>query len=247
MGVIKNYMNKNLASRFSLPTKRMAGRLYRFEKIVENADIVGKRVLEIGSGTGIFSCLLAMNGAKSVTSLEPELGGHSNGAFEQFHSNIAEFDLQNISLVKQTFQDFQAPDNSFDMIFSIASVNHLDEEMCKVLHRDPKAKQTYRGLFTKLYNLLDKNGKIVIVDCARKNLFAWPAKHLSIKNPIARGIEWEKHQQPSMWAKLLIEAGFEKSNYRWLFPKSIHGIEKLLNNTFMAYMTTSFFVLSGEK
>ncbi|MFH1615842.1 MAG: class I SAM-dependent methyltransferase [Planctomycetota bacterium] len=247
MGITEKYTIREMRSKFSLSARRMVWQLYRFEKIVEPAGITGRRVLEIGAGTGIFSCLLSLSGAKSVTSLEPELAGHSNGAFKQFYSNIAEFDLRNISLLKETFQDFGASDNSFDLILSVASINHLEESACKVLHRDAEAQKIYRDLFLKFYNLLDKGGKIVISDCGRRNLFSWPEKYLHMKNPVAPDIEWAKHQQPSLWAKMLKETGFEKVDWRWLFPYKFYGLEKFLNSAVMAYVTTSFFVLSGEK
>lgn len=235
-----------MASKFGLSKVRMQRRIYRFEHILGSVEVEGKRVLEIGAGNGIFSCLLSMAVAKSVISLEPELEGHSQGAFSQMATNIKMLELSNIFPINKTIQDYQGTDKSFDIIISQAAVNHFDEKACMDLHIDSNAKIVYVNLFRKLYSLLDKNGTLVFADCARKNLFSGLAKYGV--NPIAKEIEWEKHQQPQLWAMLLKEAGFVNVAWRWLFPAPLWlGIEKLLNNSVMAYLTTSYFVIQAEK
>lgn len=236
-----------IASKFGLSIVRMQRRIYRFKHILGSAEVEGKRVLEIGAGEGVFSCLLSLAGAESVISLEPELDGHSDGAFGRMVANIKRFGLANIFPINTTIQDYHATNHRFDIIVSEAAINHLDEKACMNLHKDPMAKSVYVALFRELNSLLDTHGMLVFADCARKNLFSGLAKY-GIVNPIAFEIKWEKHQQPELWATLLKEAGFANVVWRWLFPAPLWlGTEKLLNNPVMAYFTTSYFVIQAEK
>jgi len=226
----------------------MARRVYRFENTLRSIPLSGKRVLEIGAGDGIFSCLLSLSGVESVTSLEPELAGHSNGASARFETNVQRFGLNNVVLVKESFQDYQGRPGSFDLIISVASVNHLEEEACVRLGYDENAKRVYMSLFEKLYTLLDHGGKIVITDCSSRNVFSWLSRRCGIANPIAPTIKWYGHQPPGVWAELLTGAGFVAPRWRWLFTAPFwFGAEKLLNNSVMAYLTISHFVLQASK
>ena len=235
----------DLTSKLDLP--HMAGQVRRFVKFMGPVDVAGRRVLEIGAGDGVFSCLLSAAGAASVTSLEPELDGHSDGAFETLDRHIRRAGLQNVSLAKRTFQDFDAPDAAFDVIVSIASVNHLDEPMCERLTHDEQARAVYRDLFRKLHRLLAPGGHVVLADCGRHNLFSWTSRAIGLRNPLVPTIEWHKHQQPSFWAKLLVEAGFAKPRWRWLFAKSVPHAGRLVDNAVMSYLTGSTFALWAQR
>ena len=130
----------------------------------------------------------------------------------------------------------------------MTSVNHWDEAACVEVDKTPKARDIYVNLFRKCWSLVDEGGRIILSDCAKKNLFSWPAANLGIVNPLAPTIEWYKHQQPKLWAQLLEQAGFVNIGWRWLFPAPLRfGAEKLLNNSLLAYLTTSYFILQATK
>jgi len=130
MDIADRYNIQELASILEMSEARIQRRIYRFEKTLAQVPIRNKRILEIGAGDGIFSCLMSLAGAKAITSLEPQLSGHSGGTMGEMLNNIEKLGLCNVSTIGTTIQDYQAEDGSFDLIVSIASINHLDQDAC---------------------------------------------------------------------------------------------------------------------
>ena len=238
----------NLSSRFGISKKKMQRRLKRFDKITSNIEISNKEILEIGAGDGIFSCLLSLNGAKKVIGLEPETSGSDNNVIDRFNKNIASLNLQNVSVINSTFQEFNSHNDKFDLIVSIASVILLDEAKCEKLMTDSEARSVYINLFKKVKNMLKPKGIFLLTDCGRKNLFFTPpCEKIGIRNPLAKTIEWHKHQQPSFWSELLGQAGFSDMVWRWIFPMKLPlRMDTLFDNYVMSYFTVSYFVLEAK-
>ena len=81
---------------------------------------------------------------------------------------------------------------------------------------------------------------MIAADAARRNLFG----DLGIPHPIARSLEWEKHQSPKLWASLLEQAGFESPQIRWTAFNTLRRPGQLsLGNRVAAYLLMSGFVL----
>ncbi|MCK4304501.1 MAG: class I SAM-dependent methyltransferase [Candidatus Eisenbacteria sp.] len=238
----------DLAAVFGLSETKMRRRVYRFEKLLGGIGVAGKRVLEVGAGDGVFSCLLSLWGARSVISLEPEQEGHDAGALARFTANVRTLKLENVTPMATTLQAYDAPLGGFDLIISVASVNHLDEESCIGLPGSAAARKSYIELFRKFHDALTDGGLLIAADCGRANLFAWPARRLGIRNPLAPTVEWWKHQQPRVWGELLAAAGFSRCSWRWVFPSPLWlGADRLLSNAPLAYLSTSFFVLNAQR
>jgi hypothetical protein len=183
-------------------------------RLFRRAPFAGGDALEIGAGSGLLSLWLLHHGARRVVSLEPESHGASSGALADARRHRQRLGLSSRwDLVSRRFQEF-ATKRRFRLALSHASVNHLDEEACVRLHEDDAARATYRGLFTRLRDLLEPGGSAVLVDVGRKNL--WPA--LGLASPWAPEIEWHKHQEPALWCQLLDEAGLTPIAVEWPLP-----------------------------
>jgi hypothetical protein len=61
-------------------------------------------------------------------------------------------------------------------------------------------------------------------------------------------IEWEKHQAPGVWVRLLEEVGFAQPRLRWSSFNRLRGTGRaLLGNPVAAYFLTSHFCLQMRK
>jgi SAM-dependent methyltransferase len=169
---------------------RFATQLFR------DTDFRDKTMLEIGCGKGMLCLWAALHGAETV-GLEPM----AEGCYDSSEC--------------LTVQGFQGPKNYFDVVLSLASINHLDEKSCITLLDSADAVREYQEIFRNIAAMMKPGGKLIIMDAARHNLFG----DLGIRNPLTPNIEWFKHQQPEFWAKLLSGCGFGDPNITWASGK----------------------------
>jgi SAM-dependent methyltransferase len=102
-----------------------------FHPLVSDRDVRGRRVAEIGAGTGRFVRILAMAGASTVVAVEP------SDAFEVLQANTrAERDR--IIYLKET-GDRLPPTGDLDYVFSIGVIHHIPDPA-------PVAAAAYRAL-----------------------------------------------------------------------------------------------------
>src|SRR5690606_23713623 len=172
---------------------------------LRDAPIAGKSVLDIGAGSGLFTCYLALKGARHVVALEPDGDGSVEAPRARLLRHVQLLGLRNVTCLPDTLQAFDPGLERFDVILANNVINHLDEAAVQVLGRDPAARAAYTIVLSKMFDLLTPGGLAIIADCARDNLFGW----FGLKNPLAPSIEWHKHQNPRVWSDLLESAGFE--------------------------------------
>jgi 16S rRNA G966 N2-methylase RsmD len=217
---------------------------FYLDLLFRGVDLTGKTMLDIGAGDGLNSLYAACMGASNVVCLEPEAAGSSTGAVEAFERAASLLEQKQVQFVPQPLQDYEAADDSFDVLLLHASINHLDEDACIRLHSDPEAQTVYLELFDKLAAMAKPGARLIAVDCARRNLFA----DLKVTNPIAPMIEWHKHQSPELWASLLARVGFANQTIRWLSFNTLRSYGRLvLGNRIASYCLTSVFLLTMEK
>jgi hypothetical protein len=129
----------------------------------------------------------------------------------------------------------------FDIAVSHDSINHLNETACSTLHQNHESRAVYVDVFRKLKSILNPGAVVIICDCSRYNFF----HSLGVRNPVARKIEWHKHQDPHVWAGILAEAGFTHPVIRWSSFHSLGMVGRmLLGNRIAAYFLHSHFRLT---
>jgi hypothetical protein len=212
--------------------------------LFDGIDFRGKTMLDVGGGDGMLSFYAACAGAAKIICLEPEVAGSATGMSAAFERTASFLDRTNVQLLPKRLQDFESRDGPFDILLLHQSINHLDEGACIRLRHDNDAQSSYAQLFGKLASLARPRAKLVVVDCARRNLFG----DLHLTNPITPTIEWHKHQSPELWARLLAEVGFVNPVIRWNSFNTLRTCGRaLLGNRIAAYCLTSAFCLSMER
>jgi SAM-dependent methyltransferase len=210
--------------------------------LFDRSELAGKAVIDVGAGDGRFSFYAACAGAAPVVSLEPEASGSTRGVGQEFEELDASLPAQ-VERVTDRLQEYETR-GVFDILFLHASINHLDEDACGRLHVDEEARSRYRALLGKLATLAASGATIIIVDAARRNLFA----DLGVRNPLAPTIEWEKHQSPQLWASLLEEVGFSHPRIRWNSFNTLRSFGRItIGNRLASYCLNSMFCLTMEK
>ena len=219
--------------------------LFHMEEVFAGVSLQGKRVLDIGGGSGLCSFYAAARGARAVTCLEPEAAGSQRGEMNSaFHELGALLDFAGtVQLLPITLQQFECEPGTYEVIVLHDSINHLDEQACMRLRHDPEAQGVYRRLFRKMAEITTRKGTLIALDCSRHNFF----RALGIKNPFAPQIEWQKHQSPALWAGLLLDCGFRNPRVRWTsFNRFGKTGRVLLGNRIAAFFLLSHFCLKME-
>jgi SAM-dependent methyltransferase len=189
---------------------RFAAQLFR------DIDFPNKTMLEIGCGKGMLCLWAALHGAHTM-GLEPLAEGcyDSSECHQAFRSMAEQLNLPQARILPVTVQAFDSPKNYFDVVLSVASINHLDEKSCIALDESTAAVHEYQNIFRNIAAMMKLGGKLIIMDAARHNFFG----DLGLRNPMSPNIEWFKHQQPEFWARLLSECGFGRPDIRWASGK----------------------------
>ena len=222
--------------------KRNVGNLrFQLRHLFHDVSLSGARVLDVGAGDGLYSFYAAAAGAQRVVALEPEADGSSEHVQDRFESLRGRLGYDSVERRSETFQDFDADDELFDVVFMRASINHLDERATSVLHHDAEARAVYRELLAKVADMSADGAKLVVADCTRHNLFA----RIGVRNPLQPTVEWHKHQAPETWAALLEEVGFVEPSVRWNSLNSLRGPGRaLMGNRFANWFTLGAFCLT---
>ena len=217
---------------------------FECEYTFDSVDFTDRTVLDIGAGDGATSFYAACAGAAAVVSLEPELAGSRGGSGSRFERIRNLIGADNVELRAEPLQSFDADEQRFGVLVSMASINHLNEAACMRLQDDEHARATYLNILSKLADLAAPGAALVVSDCARRNVFG----DIGVKNPVAPTIEWQKHQSPQLWAELLGQVGFYRPRIRW---RSFNTLRRpgriLLGNRVAAYLLTSSFCLTMER
>lgn len=206
------------------------------------AHLEGARVLDIGGGSGLLTLYAGAMGATAVC-LEPEGAGSSSGASAVFARVADRLGVAGrVSLRSEAFQDFRS-DAPFDVLLLANSVNHLDEDAVVRLRDEEEARERYRSLFRRMAAMAAPGCRIVVTDCDRSNLFG----DLGLRSPFCPSIEWRKHQHPSLWCRLLADAGFGGAAWTWSAPNSVpRWARPLFSNRLVAYALLSHFRVTAR-
>jgi tRNA1Val (adenine37-N6)-methyltransferase len=126
------------------------------------ADIAGKkRILEIGTGTGLIALMLAQRCDSEITAIEPDFDSFSQASANIRMSKWSEkIRIENCSL-----QDFNPEDPGFDLIVSnppyfIDSLKNPDPVKSNARHND---NLTHKDILEGAGRLLDENGLLQLI------------------------------------------------------------------------------------
>jgi 2-polyprenyl-3-methyl-5-hydroxy-6-metoxy-1,4-benzoquinol methylase len=208
--------------------------------IFEGIDAEGKSVLDVGGGIGLLSLYAAINGAKRTVCLEPELDGSTKGFISNFTKLKNALDVPlNVEQKASTLQDFMVTNKEkFDIVIMHNVINHLNEHATIHLRHDNQSRIAFLKVFFDVYDMMNPNGVLIITDCTNRNFF----DDLGMKSPFARTIEWEKHQTPQTWAKLICKCGFIDPEIKYSSPNTFGRLGRvLMGNRVASYMTSSLF------
>lgn len=211
--------------------------------VFADVELPGRSMLEVGGGAGVMSLYAAARGAGPVVCLEPEAAGSESGISEVFESLGRATGLQDIvQFIPKSLEEYGDTSRRFNLILLHNSINHLDEAACTALPAR-RAVRTYKAIFVRLAELMEPGGNLVLADCSNRNFFG----DLNLTNPVARSIEWEKHQGPEIWADLARAAGFRNPRLRWTPYDPLGPLGEIFANRIGAYFFRSHFVLTLER
>lgn len=205
------------------------------EDLFRGVELKGRRMLDVGGGRGIQSFYAAVMGAREVVCLEPEADGSAKGVRQVFERIRDCLPALPVTLEARNVEEFGDP-LGFDVILMNSSINHIDENACIRLVEDASARDLFRRVLTHIAGLAKSGAQLIVVDCTRYNLFS----ALGLTNPINRAIEWEKHQDPEVWAALLQQVGFGDPDIRW---RPLYRFGKL-GQALTANRTAAYFLKS---
>jgi SAM-dependent methyltransferase len=216
------------------------------ESFFGQVPLEGRRILDIGGGIGLLSIYAVCRGARAAVCLEPESDGvQTSNSGSRFAALCDSLGIREAEFAPLTLQDYlRSRPDSFDVVCSCNSINHLNEQACISIRKDPVARDSYIQIFRDISAMMTQGGDLIVTDCSPRNLYP----HLGISNPFAPTIEWHKHQTPETWASLLEEAGFADSRITWL---TFNGLglpgRALLGNRPASYMLRSHFRLEMRR
>jgi len=219
---------------------------FRCRRTFRGVPLAGKSLLEIGAGAGVFSAYAITQGASHVTALEPELAGSTEGYVSALGRMQAGLGAEDFEVLPDTIQAFDPGDRKFDIVLSYNSVNHLDEPMCMELRRSEEAREVYRHIFRKVAGMMVPGGHLILADASRYNFFGM----IGLRAPLAPTVEWEKHQSPRTWLRLLEPLGFRKVALSWRRNYPLRYLGPLGANRVVNFFLSSHFrlvvTLAGE-
>jgi len=212
--------------------------------LFREVPFTGKTMVDIGGGIGLQSLYAAHQGAQKVVCLEPEAAGATTNTAAKFERLQKMLELPMVEFHPETLQQWNSQGETFDIVLLHNSINHLDEPLCERLHHDQAACDVYRELFRKIGDVTPSGGTLIVADCTRHNFFA----HIGTKNPFVRTIEWNKHQSPRLWARLLSDVGFRAPRIRWTSFNRFGNLGRVfLGNAVAAYFLNGHFCLTMRR
>lgn len=214
---------------------RFCGQVFR------DFNFHGKTMLEIGCGKGVLCLWAALHGAQQVIGLEPLAEGayDSRACHRDFQMMADQLGLGQARILPATLQEFEAADNSFDIVLSVASINHLDEKSCIRLLESRLAVEAYEKIFRRVARMMKPGGTLIVMDGGRRNLLG----DLGFRNPLSPNIQWFKHQQPEVWAAILENCGFGQASIRWASGRLLRHLRIITLPKSLAYFGQSIFRL----
>lgn len=216
-------------------------------RMFAGVDLRGKRVLEIGSGRGLLALWMAQQGAARIVSMEPEMVGATGGVVAEQRRRVAAMGLEDvIEVVVADFNTWETAE-TFDVIVSRASINHLYASEHHAAYHAPTW-DAYATVARKLHGLLVPGGVFVATDAGRYSLFGL-GRQFGLRRPWRwkrSRVDWRHHQTPGTWQRLFQQAGFTtRVTYPIGYP--VRHLAWLLNNRIADGAMKGAFILHARR
>jgi len=212
------------------------------DRLFGEIDLTGKRVLEIGSGGGLRSVFMALQGAESVVSLEPGLAGSRGHYTIVQRQRLQKLGLTNVEFLEADFNVWDAGSRQFDVIVSESSINHLHESTFHALHHQ-ETYGRYLDICRRMHHLLVPGGVACISDACRYGLFS-ALRRFGVRRPwTGKRVSafWRIHQNPGVWRRILLDAGFRSVDVSYPLPHRLRYLGGLLSNPLYNIFLTGYF------
>ncbi len=219
---------------------------YYCRQFFRGVPLEGRRLLDVGCGGGLLLTYARLAGARRCVGLEPEADGATAGSLGRLGRMLADLGVDGVEVRGERLQDYGPAPGAFEVVVMCNVINHLDQEACDRLPRDPAARRRYVGLLGEVARVLVPGGTLVLTDCGRINLFA-PLTRLGLRHPFEPSITWERHQEPRVWVALLEEAGFRDPRVSWRVPNRLRALAGLLSNGLASRCLSSDFRIVARR
>jgi len=199
--------------------------------------------MDFGGGNGIAS-FFAVHHDKTCkcTIVDPFDEGSNSEMINQYHQ-LSRFFGSSVRL-HNDYVDSLPISDKYDLILMHNSINHIGEDIIEDLETNKGHWKKYLERIKPVIQRVKKGGYIIVADCSNRNFW----NDLGLRNPIAPSIEWNLHQPPHVWKRMLEELGVSHITTNWttrrefLIPGQI-----LLANKICNYFMGSHFVSIYKK
>ncbi len=221
--------------------------LHRWKEFLGPIDPRGKRVLDIGCGTGVHSVFLAaFAGAREVIGIDPSEGeGSPTDAYEVAKRLRGQMGLENVTFLKEDFQATSIP-GEFDLAVAVGVLHHMHETERDGRY-DAGVKCEMQPTFCRMHNALKPGGWLVIVEGFRQNV-TQIARRFGIRGPgFLKMMQWNTKQMPEVWMSLCRDANLQNISFDYYVPHCLRRLRPLLRNRVGNYLTTSTYVIRAQR
>lgn len=218
--------------------------IFAAERLYGPVSVVGKTVLEVGSGRGALAMYTALAGARRVYSIEPEFAGSRSGMVECQRERIAELGLDNVELITADFNRFEPGELRVDVLVSNASINHVFESR----HHARSDRATWEGYIQvaqKFRRCLQPDGVAVVADAGRYGFFAL-ARYCGLPERWCwrkQNIGFRNHQNAGTWREIFQAAGYRRCQIDYPLPYPLRSLGPLVNNRLTNFFLEGSFIL----
>ena len=208
---------------------------------INGIDLGGKKILDVGCGTGIRTCYYnIMYKPKFIVGID-EWGGRGSKieSKNKFNNLINLLDLKNIKIIEGNILSQNFNSNSFDVIICSQVLHHIFSTKCS-FYKDKIILLKVIKLFLKFHKWLKPSGIVVIEET--NCLSMWRFTRILFKN-----INWDTKRKPDEWISALNKAGFKGIRIKYYVNYKLRNFKKILSNTLANFFLGSKYFIYAKK